>query len=138
MTEINYVLILAATVAQFILGAVWYSPLLFGRWWMQIMECDNMPKEELQKMQKAMMPYYGLQFFLTLFTTFAFANFMVYASALGIYHTAFWIWIGFMVPLQISSVVWANTKQKFWAKQIFVMVTMQLVGIMLAAWILSL
>ena len=136
--EISFWLILLAAIAQFILGALWYSPLMFGKWWMQIMECDHVPKEELQKMQKEMGPFYGLQFVLVFFTTFAFANFMIYASNLGIYHTAWWIWIGFMAPLQISSVIWGNTKKKFWAKQMFVAVSYQLVGIMLASAILSL
>ncbi|MES2088342.1 MAG: DUF1761 domain-containing protein [Patescibacteria group bacterium] len=135
--EVNYMLVAVATVAQFILGGIWYSPLLFGKWWMEFMECTNLSKEELQKMQKSMMPFYALQLFLTFFTTVSFANLVPYVSAFSIYHLAFWIWIGFIVPLQISSVVWANTKRKFWAKQIFVMVTNQLVSIMLAAWILS-
>ncbi|OHA18269.1 MAG: hypothetical protein A2664_02290 [Candidatus Taylorbacteria bacterium RIFCSPHIGHO2_01_FULL_46_22b] len=135
--EVNYVLIVVATIAQFILGGLWYSPLLFGKWWMQFMECDHLSKEELQKMQKSMMPFYGLQLLLTFFTTVSFANLVPYISAFSIYHIAFWIWIGFIVPTQIASVVWANTKRKFWLKQIFVMVFYQLVGIMLTAWILS-
>ncbi len=137
MFEINYGLIALATFAQFVLGALWYSPLLFGKWWMQIMEADKISKEEMEKMQKEMGPFYALQLLVTFFTTFAFANFMVYGSTLGIYHTAWWIWIGFMAPLQISGVIWGNTKKKFWLKQIGTMLSMQLVGIMLAAWILS-
>lgn len=136
--EVNYTYIVIATIAQFILGAVWYSPLLFGKWWMEFMDCTDMSPEELQKMQKAMTPFYLLQLFLTFFTTVSFANLVPYIPAFGIYHIAFWIWIGFIVPVQIASVVWANTKRKFWAKQIFVMVTNQLASLMLAAWILSL
>ena len=100
----------------------------------------DMPKEEIQKLQKEMAPFYALQLFLTLFTTFSFATFMVYVADMqsySSYHVAFWIWIGFIAPTQISTVVWGNTKKKFWLKQIFVMLSMQLVGIMLAAWILS-
>ncbi len=136
--EVNYTYVVIATIAQFILGAVWYSPLLFGKWWMEFMECTDMPPEELQKMQKAMTPFYLLQLFLTFFTTVSFANLVLYIPAFGIYHIAFWIWIGFIVPVQIASVVWAKTKRQFWAKQIFVMVTNQLASLMLAAWILSL
>lgn len=134
---VNYTLVFVATIAQFILGALWYSPLLFGKWWMQIMECENLPKEELQKMQKEMMPFYVLQFFLTLFTTISFANLVPYISAFGIYHIAFWLWIGFIFPVVIGSIVWGNTKKKFWLKQIFVAGTFQLASIMLMAWILS-
>jgi hypothetical protein len=31
----NYLAILAATVSSFVLGAVWYSPAVFGRVWMR-------------------------------------------------------------------------------------------------------
>ena len=133
---VDYTLVLLATVAQFALGALWYSPLLFGKWWMEIMECTKMSKAELEKMQKSMMPFYGLQLFLTFFTTVSFANLLPYIPAFGAYHVAFWIWIGFIAPAIVSSVIWGKTEKKFWAKQLFVMLTMNLVGIMLAAWIL--
>lgn len=138
MFIVNYTLVIFATLAQFILGALWYSPLLFGKWWMEIMESTNKSKEELQKLQKEMMPFYFLQLFLTLFTTVSFANLIPYISGFSIYHIAFWIWLGFIAPVLIGAVVWGNTKKKYWVKQIFVMLTMQLTGIMLASFILSL
>lgn len=101
------------------------------------MEHTNTSPEDLKKMQKDMVPFYGLQFILTLFTTFSFANLVPYVTTFSIYHVAFWIWIGFIVPIQIAGVVWANTKKQFWLKQIFVMISFQLVSIMLTAWILS-
>ncbi|MEK7631089.1 MAG: DUF1761 domain-containing protein [Patescibacteria group bacterium] len=139
--EINYTLILGAALAQFVLGAVWYSPLMFGKWWMQIMGADRLSKEELQKMQKEMAPFYGLQFLLTVIFTFVLAMFVHYLQMANVgfhaYGVAGWIWFGFIAPTQIAGVVWANTKKQFWAKQIFVMITYQLVGLMLAAFILS-
>ncbi len=138
MFEVNYTLIILATLAQFILGALWYSPLMFGKWWMEIMECTSMKPDELKKMQKEMAPFYGLQLFLTFFTTTSFANLFPYISGLSIYHVAFWIWLGFIAPILIAAVVWANTKKRYWLKQIFVMLSMQLAGIMVASFILSL
>lgn len=135
---VNYTLVFVATIAQFVLGGLWYSPLMFGRWWMQIMEVTHISKEELQKIQKGMAPFYALQFFLTLFTTISFANLLPYINSFGVYHVAFWIWIGFVAPVQTGMVVWGNTKKKFWAKQIFVMIAFQLAAFMLMAWILSL
>jgi hypothetical protein len=134
----DYTLIVFATLAQFALGALWYSPLLFGKWWMVIMECTDLPKEELQKQQKEMMPFYALQLFLTLFTTFSFVNLVPYVHDLSAYHLVFWLWIGFIAPVQIAAVIWANTKKQYWFKQIFVMALGQLAGMMLMAWILSL
>jgi hypothetical protein len=136
--ELNYTLILVATILQFILGAVWYSPLMFGKWWMEIMEVTHIGKEEIKKMQKEMAPFYVLQLILTFVYTTVLAMFL-YAlpASWNSYGIAFFILLGFVIPTQISGVVWANTKKKFWVKQIFVMVSMQLVGIMLATWVLT-
>lgn len=135
--EISLTLVVLATIAQFVLGALWYSPLLFGKWWMQIMESTHLSKEELQKMQKGMTPFYGLQFLLTLLSTFSLASLAPYLPEYSIFHIAFWLWMGFIVPTQISSVVWGSTKKKYWVRQIFVMVSMQLAGLMLASSILG-
>ncbi|MEI7709579.1 MAG: DUF1761 domain-containing protein [bacterium] len=135
--QVNYCLVLVSSVAGFVLGALWYSPLLFGKIWMEIMECTNIPPEEMKKMQKEMMPFYALQLFLAFFTTVSFANLVPYVTAFSIYHLAFWIWIGFMAPIQIGCVIWANTKKKYWLKQILVMISFQLAVMMLTAWILS-
>ncbi len=140
--ELNYTLILVATVIQFVLGALWYSPLMFGKWWMQIMESTELSKEELQKLQKEMAPFYGLQLLLALLTTFVLAMCIHYLQMANVgfhaYGVAGWIWLGFIAPTQIAGVIWANTKKKFWAKQIFVMISYQLVGMMISAFVLSL
>ncbi len=140
--EINYMLIILATVIQFILGVVWYSPLMFGKWWMQIMEMTGVSNEELQKMQKAMMPFYLVQIALTVLTTFVLAMFIHYLKMANVgfhaYGVAGWVWLGFIAPTQIASVIWANTKRKFWGKQVFIMLSNQLVGLMITAFILSL
>lgn len=134
-------LIVVASLAQFILGALWYSPLMFGKWWMEIMEATNLPVEQVKRMQKEMAPFYGVQFLLTIIFTFVLAMFVYYLKMANVgfhaYGVAGWIWIGFVFPTQIAGVVWANTKKKFWVKQIFVMAGYQLVGLMLAAFILS-
>lgn len=134
--ETQIIFIVIAAITQFILGAVWYSPLLFGNRWMQIMEATHFSKEELQKMQKAMGPFYALQFLLTLFSTFALVN-LAAVTPFSLYHIAFWVWLGFIVPTQIAGVIWGNTKKKFWLSQIAIMITYQLVGIMMAAWIIA-
>lgn len=129
-------LVILATIAQFILGALWYSPLMFGKWWMQIMEV-NCSEDEKKKMQKQMFPFYFLQLLLTFFTTINLATLIVLLPQFSAYSLATHILLGFIVPTQIGAVIWANTKKKYWLKQIFVMVAYSFVGIMLAAWILG-
>ncbi len=137
MIDVNYKLVVVATIAQFVLGALWYSPLLFGGWWMRIMDCVHMSKEELKKMQKEMMPFYGLQLFLTLFMTISLANLAPYLTDFSMYHIAFWLWIGFIAPTQIAGVIWGSTKKKYWLVQIGIMVSYSLIGLLLASFILS-
>lgn len=133
--------IILATIVQFILGAVWYSPLMFGKWWMEIMECTHLSKEELEKLQKEMFPFYGLQFLLTLLSTYVLMMFVYYLGLANVgfhaYGVAGWIWLGFIFPTQVAGVIWANTKKKFWAKQIFIMGSYQIVALMITAYILS-
>lgn len=53
MIPVNYVALLVATVAGMIIGALWYSPLLFVKEWMKLIgknekECkENMPPQQL-------------------------------------------------------------------------------------------
>ena len=140
--EINYTVLFIATVVQFILGALWYSPLMFGKWWMEIMGATTLSPDEIKRMQKEMTPFYVLQIVLTFIFTLVFALFTQYLRdpqiSLNAYAVAGLIWLGFIVPTQISSVVWANTKKQFWPKQIFIMISYQLVGIMVTAFLFSL
>ncbi len=135
--DINFKLVLLATIVQFALGALWYSPAMFGKWWMQIMEVTNLSKEEMKAMQKKMAPFYLLQLLLTLLMTVSFAALVPLLLIFNVFHIAFWIWLGFLVPVQVGTVIWGNTKKKFWAKQIFVMISYQLASIMIIAFILS-
>ena len=36
MLKINYLAVIAAAIAAFVVGALWYSPLLFGRTYMEV------------------------------------------------------------------------------------------------------
>lgn len=135
--DINYSLVIIATLAQFILGGLWYSPLMFGKWWMEIMGVESCSKEEMEKLQKSMGAFYALQIFLTLVSTIVLSMFINSMSEYSAYLTALFVLIGFIIPTQIAGVIWGNTSKTVWAKQIFVMVAYQLVGIMITAFVLS-
>lgn len=130
----NFGLIFLATFLQFILGALWYSPLMFGNFWLKVMGHSGLEKAKLQEMQKAMMPFYGLQFVLTLITTFVLSNNLAYNNLTGpaAYGYAFFMWLGYIAPILIQTVVWGKTERKYWLKQILTMLSFQLVSIMLA------
>jgi hypothetical protein len=140
--ELNYTLIILATVLQFALGALWYSPLVFGKWWMEVMEVTHLSKEEIQKKQKEMAPAYVAQFIVAFIMTWVLASNFVFLglstdSGIAAYTLAFFFWLGYMLPVQVGAVMWSQTKKKFWIKQIFVASSYQLLAILLATFILT-
>src|SRR5882672_2255022 len=118
--QLNYLAIVIATVAQFIIGAIWYSA-LFGKLWGKIHGFDKLPKEVQQKMMKEMGPFYALQALLTLITTVILAIFLAYLPHdWNPYMMAGFFWIGFVVPTQASAVIFGGTEGKWMVKKVAV------------------
>ena len=119
MIDINYLAIFIAAVAQFIIGAIWYMP-LFGKLWGKIHGMEKVSKEEQQKMMKSMGPFLVIQFLVTLVTTFVLAIFIAYQPTWNAYAMASFFWVGFVVPTQVSGVIFGGTKPKWIVAKILV------------------
>ncbi len=92
----------------------------------------------MQKMKKDMVPFYALQFVLSLVTTWVLAHYIAYWSAeASAYYVALFVLIGFIWPTQVAGVIWGNTERKYWLTQISIMMGNMLVGFMAAAFVLS-
>lgn len=135
--DINYIAILVATVVQFIIGVVWYS-FLFGKLWSKMHGCDQLTKEELQQMAKKMGPFYALQFFITIITTFVLALFVAGLPEWNTYGIAFHLWLGFVVPTQVSAVIFGGTEGKWIVKKIAVQAGASFLCLMGAVGVLAL
>ena len=61
--SLNYFAVLVAAISTFILGGLWYSPLLFGRAWMR---ANNFSDDDLQTFSKARMFGWSLVFSLVM------------------------------------------------------------------------
>src|SRR4051812_10168879 len=110
--QINFLAVILATVVQFALGFVWYGP-LFSKLWGKIHGFDKLTKEVQQKMMKGMAPFYALQAFVTLITSFVFEIFIVYLPHdWNAYGLAFFFWLGFVLPAQVSAVIFGGTESK--------------------------
>lgn len=133
--EINYLAIFLATVAQFIIGAIWYS-VLFGKLWGKIHGFDKLTKEVQQQMMKAMGPFYGLQALVTLITSFVLAIFITYLPEWNPYAMAGFFWIGFVLPTQVSAVIFGGTEGKWIVKKIAVQAGASLLCLEVAATII--
>lgn len=118
--EINILAIIIATVVQFVIGAIWYGA-LFGTLWGKIHGFDTLSKDVQEKMAKAMGPFYAIQIIMTFITTIVLAIFISYIPGnWNIFALAFFFWIGFVVPTQVSAVIFGGTESKWIFKKIAV------------------
>ena len=70
-STINLLAVLAAAVSTFILGGLWYSPLLFGKAWMRV---NNFTDADVQTFSKARM--FGWSFLFALIMSLNLAMFL--------------------------------------------------------------
>lgn len=133
---INYLAVLVASIAQFIVGAVWYMP-LFGNLWGKIHGFDKLSKAEQKEAQKQMMPLLLVQFVVTVITTVVLAKFIVLLPTYSALSLALMIWIGFFVPVQVAGVIFGGTDPKWVVKKVLVMSGASLVCLVVAAAILN-
>jgi hypothetical protein len=71
MPEINYLAVVAAALAAFVLGGLWYSPVLFGRAWQREVGLSD---EELKRGNMARI--FGTALILSLIASWVFALFL--------------------------------------------------------------
>ena len=119
--HINYLAVLIASVLQFIIGAIWYGP-IFSKAWGKIHGFDQLPKEEQEKLMKEMGPLYVMQFVVTVVTTLVFALLLNgFPPEWNIYSLAGFFWLGFMLPAEVSAVLFSKTPKGWKTKQIMIM-----------------
>ncbi len=112
----SYVAVFAAAIVSVALGALWYSPLLFGRMW----ESDLGPlsPERREAMRRGVWRSYALAFLASLLMAYVLAHFVEIAlvSSAGEAATlGFWIWLGFIATVLSGSVLWEGKKARFYA-----------------------
>ncbi len=136
MSNLNYLAISLATIAQFIVGAIWYMP-LFGNLWGKIHGFDKASLKDKKEMQATMAPYLLVQLFFTLVTTVVLAKLIAVMPNVSAYEIAFKGWIGFIIPTQISGVIFGNTEKKWLATKFSIMAGASFLCMAVAAAILS-
>jgi Protein of unknown function (DUF1761) len=71
MPEVNYLAILVAGVASFLLGGIWYSPFLFGKVWQR-----EAGLTDAQMKSGSMAKIFGFALILSLLAAWMFATFL--------------------------------------------------------------
>lgn len=119
--QINILSVIIATVLQFFFSAIWYTP-VFGKLWGKIHGFDKYSKEVQQEMMKSMGPILGVQLISTFVTTVVLAQLL--GNSTGTYSAyayATLLWLGFVVPTQISAVLFGGTEGQWIVPKILIM-----------------
>jgi hypothetical protein len=92
MPEVNYLAVVAAAFASFMLGGLWYSPALFARAWQREAGLSD------EQLQGGAARIFGLAFVLSLIAAWMFAMFLgpkpALALGLGAGFSAGLCWVG--------------------------------------------
>jgi hypothetical protein len=139
MVDVNYWAILVAGVLSIGIGGLWYGP-LFGKQWMSLV---GITPESMKSMK--MTPFQAMfgGLIVGLLTAFVLAHHMAFAGAyLGIsgyelaLMSAFWVWLGFFVPVNIGVVLWEGKSWKlFLITTSYFLVNLTVASLVLAYWI---
>jgi Protein of unknown function (DUF1761) len=109
--NINWLVMIAVIVIQYVIGALWYS-VVFKNQWMSINHPEGMPtKEEMAELEKAAIPYYIIQLVMTALTAVVQWYFISMDPSKWL-QTSLFIWIGFLIPGVIQTIIWSDPKNK--------------------------
>ncbi|HUQ85287.1 MAG TPA: DUF1761 domain-containing protein [Candidatus Limnocylindrales bacterium] len=113
MIEVNYLVVLVAAIVSMAVGFVWYM-FLFGKPWSKLM---GKTRESMEKEKANIGKSYSISFMLSLVAAYILYHVMVMSEAYfgnpmvmtGLM-TAFWSWLGFIMPTQATDVLFGGKK----------------------------
>ena len=132
--DVNFFAVIGAAIASFAVGALWHSPMLFGKQWMAL---AGFTPESMRLMPMGPKKAMTLGFLSTLIMSYVIAYFVVALIVITIPEAlalGFWVWLGFIATTLVNPVLWQGESAKLYAFDI----TYQLVGVWVMAIILTL
>lgn len=107
--RINHAAVLVAALAYWALGALWYSPLLFGDTFIALMRWT--PAEVAAMEATGAGREIGLAFVTSLLLAYVLAHFVKFTGAESVgtgMLTAFWLWLGFVATTNLNTVLFES------------------------------
>lgn len=144
---INWWAVIVGAVSINIIGFIWYGP-LFGKVWGNIIgmpSASEMSEKDNRDFQKKMIPVYLLNFLLSIWTAYVLSFYVIgwTTSGSGSYLSgvmnAFWIWLGFLVPVLAGSAMWSGKSKKdswrmFFITSGYYLVSFLILGAIIGGW----
>jgi hypothetical protein len=112
MVHVNYLPVLVAAIAVFVLGWLWYSPLLFYKPWMRARGMDPAAAMAGAKMPAGKLVIELLRCIVLAYVVARLVVLLGVSNWMGAVHFGVLLWIGFPVILLVGSILWENTPVK--------------------------
>ena len=130
--HINLWAVVGAGVARFIVGALWYSPVLFAKQWMSL---SGIKESQMTGMAKAS----TIDFIGGLVMAWVLAHAIRYAGAHGVGQgmmVGFFIWLGFIATLLLGSVLYEKKPfNLFLIHSSYTLLSCLIMGAILVTWV---
>jgi hypothetical protein len=137
---INYLAVLVAAIVIFILGGLWYSPILFAKRWIAL---QNKTEEQMRAQAAASnMPLMYVSAFICAFiqawVLALVIGHMAQVAEMGIAHAAIFsalIWLGFAASTSYATAIFSGKPRQLWLiDTMYNLVSFVVAGIILAVW----
>jgi hypothetical protein len=136
MPHVNYIAVVVAAVAIFILGGLWYSPVLFAKRWVKLI---GKTEEEMKAASPAPAPLMFLAAFVCGFLVSlvlaVLLNHFINMSALRGAEVGAGCWLGFAGATSFANVIFAQKPKELWLIDSgYNLVSFVVAGVILGAW----
>ncbi len=134
--EVNVWAVLVSAIVVWILGSLWYSPILFGKMWMKL---SGFKESDMRKAKKkGMIKEYIIMLVGSFITAYVLAHFVSYTNSTTILDGGVlgaWLWIGFIAPIALGMVLWEGKPVKLYLINTgYYLVSLVIMGAILASW----
>ena len=136
MAIVNYWAVLVSAIVSLGIGSVWYGP-LFGKLFMHEVGMDSWPAEKREAMKKRMVGSYIIQGIASFVLFYFVAGLIVgfaHTTLGGGIMTAFWIWVGFVLPVKVGDLIWNGKTKLFFLDIGHILVNLLVAGAIIGAW----
>ena len=110
--DINYLAVLIAAIVYYVGGALWYSPILFGKTWMGLV---GLTEEKMKEGQKEAWKSYLIGGISAILISYGIARIEAYLDVItdgaGL-HVGFWTWICFVITTMATNTAFAGRSFK--------------------------
>ncbi len=115
MYEVTLWPVLAAGIANLVIGFIWYHPSVLGTIWMQLAGIAPAQMEAGKKKMPIIMIVAVLAAVVMAYVMAHFGIAWGVFDVVGAVELAFWLWIGFVVPVSLGVVLWEGKSVKLFA-----------------------